>query len=77
MYTLKSKFYSIIKNKRKMVLTGLTVDSNALNTANGSLKKKGKCMRGSIKILLTIDLWLGTSEIKRTFSNKVLLHVCI
>ena len=27
-------------------------------------------MRGSIKILLTIDLWLGTSEIKRTFSNK-------
>lgn len=60
-----------------MVLTGLTVDSNALNTANGSLKKKGKCMRGSLKILLTIDLWLGTSEIKRTFSNKVLLHVCI
>ena len=54
-----------------MVLTGLTVDSNALNTANGSLKKR------EIKILLTIDLWLGTSEIKRTFSNKVLLHVCI
>ena len=71
MYTLKSKFYSIIKNRRKMVLTGLTVDSNALNTANGSLKKR------EIKILLTIDLWLGTSEIKRTFSNKVLLHVCI
>ena len=41
MYTLKSKFYSIIKNRRKMVLTGLTVDSNALNTANGSLKKRG------------------------------------
>lgn len=40
MYTLKSKFYSIIKNRRKMVLTGLTVDSNALNTANGSLKKR-------------------------------------
>lgn len=54
MYTLKSKFYSIIKNRRKMVLTGLTVDSNALNTANGSLKKKGSVWEDPLKFYLQL-----------------------
>lgn len=54
MYTMKSKFYSIIKNRRKMVLTGLTVDSNALNTANGSLKKRESVWEDPLKFYLQL-----------------------
>ena len=37
-----------------MVLTGLTVDSNALNTANGSLKKRESVWEDPLKFYLQL-----------------------